>query len=191
GGAYALAFPPFEIQGAAWWALAPLFVAATRLPPRRAAAIGLLWALTATRGVIGWLPDTLMRYFGVSAPLAWAALAGIALVAVGGAVAALCAFAARAAGPGRGTPLTLGGAFALAELARAHAWPPTPWAQLGASALPDALLQSADLIGGYGLGLLVASCNAALACALLPALRSRRAIGEGIALSLLVAALCG
>src|SRR4029453_17540424 len=84
GAAYALAFPPFEVQTAAWWALAPLFVAATSLPPGRAAAIGLVWALNATLGVVAWLPDTLVRTFHVSVPLARAALAGIALVSVGG-----------------------------------------------------------------------------------------------------------
>jgi apolipoprotein N-acyltransferase len=189
GGAYALAFPPFDLPGAAWVALVPLFAAAALLPPGRAAAAGGAWALAATLAVAAWLPDTLLRLFGLPASLGWLALAGVAVAPVGLAMAGLGAWTSWAARRGRAGPLALGAAFAVAELARAHAWPPTPWALLGASALPDALLQSADLVGGFGLGLLVAGCNAALACALVPALRSRRAAREALALGLLAAAL--
>jgi apolipoprotein N-acyltransferase len=190
GLAYALAFPPFELPGAAWLVLAPLFAGAAALPPARAAAAGLVWSLAATLAVTAWLPDTLARVFGLPAPAGWLALCGIALAPVGLAMAALGAWLSWAARRGCASPLAMGAAFALAELARAHAWPPAPWALLGASALPEALLGSADLVGGYGLGLLVASCNAALACALVPALRSRRAAAEALALALVVAALC-
>jgi apolipoprotein N-acyltransferase len=186
---YALAFPPFELPGAAGLALVPLLAAAAVLPPGRAAAAGLVWALAATLAVCAWLPGTLALLFGLPVALGWLALVGVALVPVGLAMGGLGAWTAWAARRGCATPLTLAAACAAAELARSYAWPPTPWALLGASALPEALLQSADLVGGQGLGLLVAGCSAALACALVPALRSRRAAGEALALALAAAAL--
>ncbi len=191
GAAYSLAFPPFDLPGVAWVVLAPLFALAASLPPARAAVAGGFWALAATASVAPWLPATASRALALPEAAGWLVLLGVAVAPVGLVLAALCAFTAWAAPRGAATPLALGAAFGLTELARTSAWPPVPWALLGASALPEDFFQAADVLGGYGLGIAVASCNAALACALVPALRTRRAAAEALALVLLVAAIFG
>jgi apolipoprotein N-acyltransferase len=80
------------------------------------------------------------------------------------------------------TPLAIAAAFGLAELARASAWPPTPWALLGASELPELLIARADVVGVFGLGMAAAACNALLASLAAPRLRSRRTALEAVGL---------
>jgi apolipoprotein N-acyltransferase len=157
--------------------------AAVLVPPRRAALAGLVWALTATLCMCTWLPDAIARFFGVTAFLGWLALAAVGLAPVGLPMAALAAWLSWTARRGALGPLGAGAAFGLAELARTRAWPGLPYAELGASALPDALRQAADVIGVVGLSMLVAACGAALTALFVPAMRTRRASLEAAALA--------
>jgi apolipoprotein N-acyltransferase len=186
GALYSLAFPPHELPGAAALMLIPLFVAAARLAPSRAAVAGLAWSVVATLCVGSWLPETIARFFEIPRALGWLALAGIALATVGAPSAALCAWISWSVRTGAAGPLALGAAFGLAEIARANGWPPLPWAILGTGALPESFVQAADAVGAHGLSILVAAANAALAVVFVPRLRTRRAALEAVA----VAGLC-
>jgi apolipoprotein N-acyltransferase len=188
GGLYALAFPPHDLPGAAVLMLVPLFVAAARLAPSRAAVAGLAWSVVATLCVGSWLPETIARFFELPLAAGWLALAGIALATVGVPSAALCAWISWAVRAGAAGPLALGAAFGLAEVARANGWPPLPWAILGTGALPERFVQAADAVGAHGLSILVAAANAALAALFVPRLRTRRAALEALALAGLCAA---
>ena len=168
--------------------LIPLFVAAARLAPSRAAVAGLAWSVVATLCVGSWLPETIARFFEIPAALGWLALAGIALATVGVPSAALCAWISWSVRAGAAGPLALGAAFGLAEVARANGWPPLPWAILGTGALPESFVQAADAVGAHGLSILVAASNAALAAVFVPQLRTRRAALEAVAVAGLCAA---
>jgi apolipoprotein N-acyltransferase len=188
GVSYALAFPPFEWRGMGAVSVALFCTAVALLQPRWAALAGFVWAVTATLCVCTWLPDAMAGFFGVPPLLGWLALAAVALAPVGLPMAALAAWLSWAARRGVFGPLCAGAAFGLAELARTRAWPGLPYAELGASALPDALRQAADMIGVAGLSMLVAACGAALPALLVPALRTRRALLEsGVAVAALLA----
>jgi apolipoprotein N-acyltransferase len=188
GALYALAFPPHELPGAAALMLVPLFVAAARLAPARAALAGLAWSVVATLCVGSWLPATIARFFEIPLAAGGLALAGIALATVGIPSAALCAWIAWSARAGAAGPLAMGAAFGLAEFARANGWPPLPWAILGTGTLPESLRQAADSTGAHGLSILVAAVNAALAAACVPRLRTRRSALEALAVAGLCAA---
>jgi apolipoprotein N-acyltransferase len=191
GGSYALAFPPFSLPGAAFVALAPLFVLVSALTPRRAALAGLVWTTGATLALGYWLPGTIARFFEAPVAFGWLALLGLAWLPAGVPIAACSAWAAWAARRGALGPLALGAAFGLTELARTYAWPPLPYAPLGSAALPEALVQSADALGVFGVGMLVAGANAVLAILFAPALRTRRGAAEAVLVGAALAlALC-
>jgi apolipoprotein N-acyltransferase len=160
-------------------ALVPLLLACATTTPARAFTLGGLFGLAATLGVAWWFPGMVERYFGVTAPLAW-----LALVAVGATLDALPyalfgAWLALAARRDRLTPLGVGAAWALAELSRVHAPIANPYALLAYAQHGTWLAQAADLAGPYGVGLLLAAANAALAAQLAPVLargRPRRAL---------------
>jgi apolipoprotein N-acyltransferase len=160
-------------------ALVPLFLACATTTPVRALALGGLFGLAATLGVAWWFPGMVERYFGVTPLLAW-----LGLFAVGATVDALpyalfggwLALAARRGGL---TPLGVGAAWALAELVRVHEPIANPYALLAYAQHGTPFAQTADLAGPYGVGLLVAAANAALASQLAPVLarsRPRRAL---------------
>ena len=187
GGAYALAFPPFSLPGVAFVALAPLFALSVAQSPARAALVGLVWTTGAALALGHWLPGTIARYFEVPVALGWLALLVLAWLPAGVPIASCCAWLAWAARRGRIGALTLGAAFGLTEVARTYAWLPLPYAPLGSAALPEALVQCVDVIGVFGLGMLVAGANGGLASALVPVLRTRRAAVEAGSLALVFA----
>jgi apolipoprotein N-acyltransferase len=68
----------------------------------------------------------------------------------------------------------VGAAWALAELVRVHLPLANPYGLLAYAQHPTPLAQAADLAGPWGVGLLVAAANAALAAQLAPAMVSHR-----------------
>ncbi len=176
---YALLVPAGAGALLSFVALIPLLLACATTTPRRAFVLGGLFGLTATLGIAWWFPGMVERYFGVTPLFAW-----LGLIAVGATIDALPyalfgAWLAGAARRGRLTPLGVGAAWALAELARVHEPIANPYALLAYAQHGTAFAQAADLAGPYGVGLLVAAVNAALAAQLAPGLaqgRPRRAL---------------
>jgi apolipoprotein N-acyltransferase len=193
GGAYALAFPPYNVPGVAFVTLAPLFAAVLRLPPRGAALAGGLWAGAATAALGHWLPATIARFFEVPLGLGWLALLALASLPAALPIASACAALAWLARRGVRSPLLIGAVFGLTEWARTY-FPglPLPYAPLASAALPDALVQSVDVLGVFGLGMLVAALAATFALGLLRARFSPRLAAEvALVVALLLAALVG
>lgn len=171
---YAALFPPLGCSWLAWFALAPIFVAFTRLRPPEAAAAGLVWGLTATVGIAWWLPSTLERYFDVPAPAAWTGFLCMALVIDGLPYAVLGAWLAWAAERSRPAIWAVAAGWGVAEYVRVHAWVGNPFGLVAYGLHGTAFAQTADLWGPFGLGMLVAAVNATIAGIAAPVLRGRR-----------------
>ena len=157
-------------------ALAPFLVASVRSTPREAFGLGVLLGLATTLAVAWWLPGMCERFFGLTPLLGWPGLALVGLTADGLPFAAFGAWLAWSARRGALTPLRVGAAFALCELARAQV---NPFGLLGYGLAGSPFAQAADLAGPWGLGALLAAASAALAGPFAPALaggRPRRAL---------------
>ena len=190
GALYALSFPPASLQLAAWFALAPLLVASSRVRPAGAALLGLVFSVTATLGVGAWFPDTVARFFGVSAAAGWLAFGLVALVLAGVPIAAFSAWTSWASRRGRATPFGIGAAWAAAELLRSATSFGLLYAPLAASQVPGRFVQSVDVIGVYGLGALIAAANAVVALPFLSGPKpGRLRIGESVLVALACAAM--
>ncbi len=166
-----------QLPGGEWvsfFALVPLCLACATSSPVCAAFHGALFGLAATLGVAWWFPGMVQSYFGVTPVSAWAAL-----VAIGATVDALPyalfgAWVAFAARRGRATPIGVGAAWALAELVRVHLPLANPYGLLAYAQHATPLAQAADVAGPWGVSLVVAAANAALAAQLAPAMVSHR-----------------
>jgi apolipoprotein N-acyltransferase len=171
-GAYALALPPFDQAWLAWGTLVPVLIAARRLPPGRAFAVGALYGFAMAWAVTWWLSQAIAAYFAASL------LFGATTISVAYVSAVSLNIGAFAAG------VSLLHRRALAPWARvvgtASLWVATelvrgrlmqdPWALLGYTQHGQhALIQIAALTGVYGVSFLVALGNAALAEVLLAA----------------------
>ncbi|HEX5064791.1 MAG TPA: apolipoprotein N-acyltransferase [Myxococcota bacterium] len=173
GALYALAFPPAELFPLAWIALVPLVVALCRVGPWAGAGLGLVFSLGAGAGLASWLPGTLAAFF----QLGW----GEAVLYAFG-VLLLCglpyaAFGACVAAHGRrpGLPLVVAACWGFCEWLRLAGPIPTPWALLAYTQAPWLpIVQSADLFGALGLGVLMASVNGSVAAILMRDTRGRR-----------------
>lgn len=169
GGAAALAalaglvhtasFAPVE----AWWleiaGLALLAVAARDAPPRRAAALGWVFAFCWLASGMWWLYISMHRYGGMPSVLAAAA---VALLAAG-----LALYYALALAAWKRLAPRSAGAFAacwlLAELARGVLLTGFPWIAGGYAHTSGPLAGWAPWIGVYGIGALAAWLAASLA----------------------------
>jgi apolipoprotein N-acyltransferase len=163
---YGLAFPPFELPGVAFVALAPLVLAATRVRPAFAAAIGVAWGVVAAFATAPWLPATLESRFGIGGAPAWLGLAAIGVFPAGAAMAGFCAWVSWCRARGVARVMAIAAGFGVFEAARSFGPTGVPWALLGASALPEPLVAWAGALGVFGLGMLAAAVNAAIALAL-------------------------
>lgn len=189
---YALSFPPFSFWPLAWIALIPFFIVLTRMPPKLAAAYGMLWGIAMTGGVAWCLPTMLMSYFDVSRGVAWL---GLLVAGVGFAGIYYAGFAYWLSWITRRiniSPLLLSTGWGVCEFARANPFIGTPWALLGYSQVAlSPLMQIADLTGPYGVGMVLAAVNASLASLIAPALRSRRPLVSSATVLVLVGGVMG
>lgn len=174
GGLYAALFPPLGWSWLAWFALILLFTAFTRLRPLGGAVGGLLFGLSATVGIAWWLPSTLERYFDVPAPAAWAGFLGIAVLIDGLPYAALGAWISWTAQRRRPGIWAVAAGWGVAEYTRVHAWVGNPFGLVAYGLGGTAFAQTADLFGPFGLGMLIAAVNAAIAGLAAPSLRGPR-----------------
>jgi len=162
----ALSFPRYGHPALAWIALAPLLVAIAGVPLRRAFFLGLLTGFIYFAGTLYWITRVMAVYGDLPAWLA--VVVNIALIAYLALFPAAFALAMRriVIGHGRGAWMWSPLVWVVTELGRTHIFTGFPWVLLGysqASVLPIA--QLASLVGVYGVSMLVASVNAALAVA--------------------------
>jgi apolipoprotein N-acyltransferase len=185
---YALAFPPAALFPLAYVALVPLVVALCRVGPWTGAALGLAFSLTAGAGLASWLPGTLAAFFELGAAESLLYAAGALLLCA----LPYAAFGACVAAHGRrpGLPLVVALAFGACEWVRLAGPIPTPWALLAYTQAPWlAIVQSADLVGALGVGMLIAALNGSVAALLLGDTRGRRLVpARALPFALLLAA---
>jgi apolipoprotein N-acyltransferase len=196
----ALSFPRYGHPAFAWIALVPLLVALSgwrgvpgRLPgqpQRRAFLLGLCAGLVYFIGTIHWTSEVVATFGGVPTALAVVAMLLLALyLAIYPALTALFVgrLIARAGAPAM---LMLPAAWVATEYLRGLLFGGFPWVPLGNSqvtVLPIA--QLASVLGVYGVSVLVAFVNAAIALALLTSGRARMQAGAAaLAMLALVAA---
>jgi apolipoprotein N-acyltransferase len=161
----ALAFPRTDWDGAAWAALAPLFVMALARAPRAALGWGWLFGLVYFLVLLRWLNYTFTTYSAIPWPLTLvptfllAAYCGLYT----GLVCAAVAWTARRRSPA--WALALAPFFWVAgEWVRGHLMGGFPWGSLGYTQytmLP--VIQIAELGGVHAVTFLLVAINAALA----------------------------
>jgi len=155
----ALSFPRPGISALAWVALVPLFLVMDKRPFRSGFVAGMFFFGT----VLYWL-NIVMTTYGKLAPV-------FSLVAYLLLVAYLALFFATATWGawrlrekcGLSPVLTLPVLWVALEFVRAFLLTGFPWATLGYSQSNLSLIQSADLLGVYGLSFLLVLSNAVLA----------------------------
>lgn len=159
GALYFLAFPGVGLWPLGFIALVPLILALRAQPPARAVLLGWFAGFVVNALGLYWLVPTLRAHAGLS--LGESLAAELALgVLQGGRLGLLGWLVAR--GRTRGWPFEI--VFLVAFAASEFAWPGVfPWS-LGA-VLHDVgpLLQSAELLGPTGVGLLLVAANLAVA----------------------------
>ncbi len=190
----ALSFPKFGHGGVAWVALVPLLVAVTGWrgvpgrfappPAPRAFTLGLVAGLTYFIGTIYWTSTVVQTFGGLAWPVATLAMVLLsAYLAVFPAFTAL--MIARLVSRFGATGLWLApAAWVVTEYVRGTLFGGFPWVPLGntqVELLPIA--QLASVFGVYGLSLLVALINVAIAAAFMQRGRGRAgAIGTAVVL---------
>ena len=153
------AFPPLDLGPLAWFALIPLFFALTQLRPRGGLALGLLFGFAFMS-----LYAAFMLNYGL---IAWLASAGFSALFFGlfGLIAAMCN---RTPHPAL-RALSVASAWSLVEMLRGgvgdFGFTVGDLGYTQHSQLP--ILQSASMIGHYGIGFFIALINAAAAQVLL------------------------
>lgn len=170
GALLALSFPKFGHPAFAWIALAPLLLAVTfrRVRGTRAFALGLAAGAVYFWGTLYWLVQTMTTYGGLSTPVA--ALCALILVAYLSLFPALFAWTqARLARTfGVGAVLFAPATWVASEMGRTYLLDGFPWELLGYSQSPVLpIVQTASLVGVYGLSALIALVSAAAAYAAL------------------------
>jgi apolipoprotein N-acyltransferase len=168
-GLYALAFPPHSLRPAAWFALAPFFLALARVGRGAGLFLAWFWAVFASSFVADALPVAIETYFQQPrlASLAFA----VFVWSVTGSLYYM-GFAWVFRGLQRGGPLArpvlLGAAWAVFEWMRGRLltgsgfFVGNPWALVAYSQVGwHELVQIASLTGVYGISFLIASVNAA------------------------------
>lgn len=172
---YAASFPPLGLFPLAWLALVPLLVALRGLRPWAGAGLTLLFSTLTAVTLTPWLPRMITSFFDLPWLLAASASAVIWLfcslpyAAFGACVAWITSR--------RGTaPFATAAAWAGCELFRVHGLVETPWGLIAFTQAPWlALVQSADLFGAIGLGMLIVAVNASIAGLWVQDPRARRA----------------
>jgi apolipoprotein N-acyltransferase len=185
---YAATFPPLSLAPLAWVALTPFFAALARTSPARAALLGCLWGVGIAYGVGWWFPGMVSGYFQGPPILGWIAFFAVAIGLSGSYYALFGAWLASRARRGAAGPLIVAAGWGACEFARARLLVGNPWALAGYSQVRFApFMQIADVTGPYGVGMLLAGANAAIAATCVPALRGRRPLRSTLVLAGLVA----
>lgn len=177
----ATAFPRPEWSGTAWVALAPVLALALTRGPRAALGWGWLAGLVFFLLLLRWLNFTFQVYSAIPWPLTWGPT--LLLAAYCGLWTGLVAAGVSWIGVRRGPGWALLSApflWVAAEWIRGWLFEGFPWGNVAYSQYRRlAVIQIAELAGVYGVSLVIAAVNAALAGTLL--LPWRRA-GAGLAL---------
>ena len=160
-----LAFPKTDWDGAAWFALVPLFIVAVGARPRVAFAWSWLYGTVFFLMLLRWLNFTFRTFSAIPWPLTWgptfllAAWCGLFIAVVGGLVAWLGARRSPAWGLATAPFLWVG-----SEWLRGHLLGGFPWGTLGyVQYLRLPVIQIAELGGVHAVSLVVVAANAALA----------------------------
>jgi apolipoprotein N-acyltransferase len=186
----ALSFPKFGHPACAWIALVPLFLALSGwtgrpgpLPgttARRGFLLGIVTSVVYFSGTLYWTGDVLVTFGGLPAPLGPVSVLLLSLylglyLSVG--TTALGVLLARTGAAG----LWLApAAWVTGELLRGTLLSGFPWVPLGNTQIETlAVAQLASVVGLYGVSLLVAFVNAAIAYALVASPRARAATVTG------------
>ncbi len=160
---YSWSFPPVAAYPLAWVALVPFLVAVSRVTPRRAAGLGVLWCLAAGYGVGNFVPAMVADFFDVPRIFGWAVLLAI-LVLPGIFYAGFGAWISWLSGRRAVNPLIVAAGWGVCEFLRTNAPLPNPWTLIGYSQISFAqVVQLADLGGPYAVGMVVVAVNAAIA----------------------------
>ncbi|MGE0684362.1 MAG: apolipoprotein N-acyltransferase [Candidatus Binatia bacterium] len=156
---YTLASPPYNWSGAAWIALAPLFLVVRGKTPGQAFVAGLFYGILFCVGIAHWVYDAISAYFPLPFPLdALCTLLSYSVFVgayVGGAAAGSCVLMRR------GSPLLrflgIPALWVIGEFARSTFLSGFSWELLGYTQHQHLLLiQIADISGVYGLSFLLA-----------------------------------
>ena len=152
-------------------------------PWRRAAGLGWVFATAWLAATFWWLFISMHRYGGLAAPLAVAAVLGLAAF-LGSYYAAALALFSRLAPVRRGlAALLFAAVWLLAELARGTLWTGFPWGAGGYAHVDGPLVALARSVGVYGVGFVAALLAMLLAQARWSDLRRLRAwglVGAGV-----------
>jgi apolipoprotein N-acyltransferase len=189
---FGLSFPPVGAAPLAWTALVPFLVALARVPPRRAAGLGLLLAPAGALGVTWWFPSMVSAYFGTAALVGVLAWLVFCTASVGLQLVPFAVWTSWMARRGAASPLLVAAAWGACEFLRARVWVGNPWGLVAYSQmswLPA--VQLADATGPYGPGMVLVAVNAVLAGLVAPALRGPDFRRSAAAVVLLAAAALG
>lgn len=154
------AFPPLDWGALSWLGLAPLLGALVRAGRlRRAFVLGYVFGWLHWGSTVTWIGDTVVRWSGTE----WGWAAWFLLTAIEalwfGIFALLAVAVARRASP-QAWPVLWGVAWMVVEWLRSQTAIAMPWSLIGYSQyrfLP--VIQAADLVGVYGVGMIVVMVN--------------------------------
>lgn len=146
--------PQWGLQLASLVALAALLHPG--MPWRRAAALGGLFATAWLAGTFWWLFISMHTYGGLAAPLAVAAVLGLAVFLASYYALVLGLFSALAPAHRAGAAMVFGAMWLLAELARGTWWTGFPWGAGGYAHVQGPLAALARNVGVYGISLVAA-----------------------------------
>ena len=186
GIAFACAFPPSRLDWLAWFSMAPLFKLTENKTPAASFRLGWAWGIAHFVALIYWIVVAVGHYGGMSIVASTATMGFLAFyLALYPAV--FCAVVTRLRGIGFShlwVPLT----WVALEYGRAKLLTGFPWCLVGYSQHTHInLIQSASLVGVYGLSFLIILVNWAIYRALWA---RTRAFSSRVALGPLFAILC-
>jgi apolipoprotein N-acyltransferase len=131
-------------------------------PPRRAAALGLVFGTAWMAAGVWWLFISMHRYGGLPAWMAVAAVAGLSTF-LSMPLALACGLFARWRVEGWRAALLFGALWLLAELGRGVVFTGFPWVASGYAQVDSPLASLAPWVGVYGMGFVTAALAAVLA----------------------------
>jgi apolipoprotein N-acyltransferase len=164
GGLFVLSFPTFDIFPLAWFALAPLLIILYDSPKGDAFKAGLSFGILYFFGTVYWIYHSINHYGSIAfiPSILIVLVLSFYLALYTGAFCALYSMIIKKTDlPALLVAPTLWTAL---ELLRSYAFSGFPWSSLGYSqySIP-VLIQSADIIGVYGISFLVVAVNGAIA----------------------------